>query len=155
MKASFAAITLALAGTAFAAPAADVEGKAARYPYSINSISLRHLTKDNSYVFISNVAWYKESGEARESTTCTTHWNPSVPPQSPVPCADPAFSFWFPSGVKSLEDYEVAIKGPDGQGSVNIAAGPKYNCGKYNGTIDGIDFECKITNGGKFYVPVA
>lgn len=69
-------------------------------------------------------------------------------------CADPAFSFWFPSGVKDLENYKIAVKGPDGQGSTDIVAGPKYACGPYDGPIDGIDQECKITNGGSFYIPV-
>lgn len=74
MKTSFATIALSLAGVAFAAPASETEAASTRHPYSISSISLRHLTKDNSYVFISNVNWYKESGEIKESTTCSTSW---------------------------------------------------------------------------------
>lgn len=74
MKTSFATIALALVGAAMAAPTAETDANNTRHPYSVDRISLRHLTKDNSYVFISTVGWRKQSGEVKESTTCTTHW---------------------------------------------------------------------------------
>ncbi|KAL2827345.1 hypothetical protein BDW59DRAFT_144147 [Aspergillus cavernicola] len=158
MKASFAALALSFVGAAFAAPATQAAKRQdAQHPYSIGGISLRHLTEDNSYVFISYVTQYSNSSEAQETTTCQTSWNPSVPagPENPQSCADPNFTFWFPTGVSNLENYEVTVTGPVGQGTTTIVAGPSYECGTYEGTIAGIDYECHTAQGAVFLIPVA
>lgn len=73
-------------------------------------------------------------------------------PESPVQCADPAFNFYFPTGVKSLEHYDIVVNGPDGKSTGTIEQGPRYQCGPYDGTIAGIKYECKITQGAEFFL---
>jgi hypothetical protein len=154
MKTFLLALTATLTGTALAAPSAQpVERQSTHYPYSIDTLWLRRYT-DNTFRINFSLTHRTDSGEALSSTTCTTTWNPSVPagPENPVACADPTYTFWFPSGILSLLDYEVAAKGPDGVASAEIVEGPKYACGGYEGDLEGIIYECKTTNGGAFYL---
>ncbi|KAL4941973.1 hypothetical protein BDV06DRAFT_171085 [Aspergillus oleicola] len=156
MKTTFAAVALALTG-AMAAPAAQpIKRQDAQHPYSIGGISLKHVTETNAYTYIFYATQYSSTGEATLTTTCQTSWNPSVPagPDSPVTCAHQDFNFFFPTGVSSLENYELTVSGPAGTVSGEIAAGPKYACGPYEGTIAGVDYECKSTNGGEFVFPL-
>ncbi|KAL4870716.1 hypothetical protein BDV12DRAFT_165657 [Aspergillus spectabilis] len=156
MKTSFIALTLSLLGTTLAAPSIEpVARQSPQYPYSIGTLSLKRLT-DNTFNIIFYVTRRTDSGEALSSTTCQTFWNPSVPagPENPVACADPNFEFFFPTGIPNLEDYEITVTGPDGVATGEIVAGPRYACGPYEGTIEGVVYECRTTNGGEFYLPV-
>lgn len=69
MKASFAAIALSFAGAAFAAPA-----DAGSYPYSVDSITVKHTIKENTWNMVLGLTYRKDSGEAIESTTCYASW---------------------------------------------------------------------------------
>ncbi|KAL4928787.1 uncharacterized protein BDV17DRAFT_291414 [Aspergillus undulatus] len=157
MKTTFATLALSLAGV-MAAPATDSikRQQAPDFPYSISSISLKHITESNAYNYIFSVTQYTSTGEPSIGTTCQTSWNPSVPagPENPQGCAHKDFSFYFPSGVPSLENYELTVTGPAGQVSGQIAAGPKYQCGPYEGHLNDVDYECKSTNGGRFVFPL-
>ncbi|KAL4779763.1 hypothetical protein BJX76DRAFT_361484 [Aspergillus varians] len=157
MKASFAALALSLVGATFAAPAAQSIKRQGNRHYNIGTISLRHLIEENAYVFISHVTNYNEDGSPHIGTTCQTRWNPSAPagPENPQACAFSEFTFWFPSGVSDLENYEVAVAGPEGQGTVEIVAGPRYECGPYDGTIANIDYECHTTESSGFTIPLS
>ncbi|KAL4807905.1 hypothetical protein BDV18DRAFT_109826 [Aspergillus unguis] len=148
MKFSLAALALTVAG-ALAAPAPTIKRQDAGHPYSIDSISLKRL-EDNTFNINLSVGWWSETGEIKESTTCFTEWNPTPPPTAPVACADPNFTFWFPTGIKNLEEYDVAVNGPDGQAQGHVVKGPKYECDTYTGPIEGVIYECKIINGGRF-----
>ncbi|KAL4909534.1 hypothetical protein BDW74DRAFT_146772 [Aspergillus multicolor] len=156
MKASIAAIALSVAG-AIAAPAIQpTKRQDAGHPYTISFISLRHLTESNTFNFQFTATNYFDNGDPHFSTTCSTAWNPDVPagPENPQACADNAFSFYFPSGIQTLENYELTVTGPDGTVTGEIVSGPKYQCGAYDGDIAGIDYECKSTNGGWFVFPL-
>ncbi|KAL6236694.1 hypothetical protein BDW75DRAFT_239053 [Aspergillus navahoensis] len=116
MKASIAALAFSFTG-AFAAPTTQpLKRQDAGHPYTISFISLRHLTESNTYNF----------------------QNPSVPagPENPQPCADADFSFFFPSGVKTLENYELTLVGPEGTVSGEIVSGPRYQCGPIGNHLD-------------------
>ncbi|KAJ5780608.1 hypothetical protein N7457_005768 [Penicillium paradoxum] len=151
MKTSFATIVLSLAGAAFAAPAAG----SGPYPYSVDSLTVKHTTEDKTWHMVLGLTYRDDSAQAIESTTCYASWvdgaDPSGP-TSPKACADPAFTFWFPNGVGNLDNYDVLANGPEGTAGGNIASGPKYQCGPYEGHLDNVDKECKITNGGQFYL---
>ncbi|KAL3473425.1 hypothetical protein BJX99DRAFT_233704 [Aspergillus californicus] len=155
MKTSFIAL-ISLLGLTTAAPSTLQTRQNSQYPYSIGGLSLKHLTESNTYNIIFYATSFTDAGEALETTTCQTAWNPSVPagPEDPQACADPTFTFYFPTGITSLEDYDITLTGPNGTVSGEIASGPKYACGPYEGTIAGIDYECKTTNGGQFYFPL-
>ncbi|KAI9369649.1 hypothetical protein BJX61DRAFT_518666 [Aspergillus egyptiacus] len=157
MKTSTIALALSLLGTTMAAPSAESSKRQdTRYPYSLNGLWLRRLTEADRYAFLTYVGRYDSSGEILSSTTCQTSWNPEAPagPENPVACADPAFSFFFPNGIQNLENYEITVNGPDGQARGEIVAGPKYACGPYEGMIEGIEYECRITDGGAFFLPL-
>ncbi|CAG7944796.1 unnamed protein product [Penicillium salamii] len=151
MKTSFVAVALSFAAIGSAAPTAESR----KWPYSIDSLSLKHLIESNTF----DLSWTLTSrgpyGEDLGSTTCHTAWyngsNP-VGPENPESCADPAYQYWFPNGLENLESYEIAVKGSAGPASTTISAGPKYQCGPYTGPIGNVDKECKITNGGAFYL---
>lgn len=70
MKTSFVAIALSLSGAAFATSAAE----ARRYPYSIDSLSLKHLIESDTF----DLSWTLTSrgpyDENLGSTTCHTAW---------------------------------------------------------------------------------
>ncbi|OJI98901.1 hypothetical protein ASPVEDRAFT_69420 [Aspergillus versicolor CBS 583.65] len=154
MKASFAAIALSL-GAALAAPSTDsIKRQQDSHPISVSSISLRQLEEGNRIVFLGSITRHDKSGAALSSTNCNTQWNPELPPgaENPVQCADPAFNFYFPTGVKSLENYDIVVNGPDGKSTGTIEKGPRYQCGPYDGTIEGIKQECKITQGAEFFL---
>ncbi|KAL2836877.1 hypothetical protein BJY01DRAFT_221477 [Aspergillus pseudoustus] len=154
MKTSILALAASLTGLAMAAPSvAPVERQSTHYPYSIDTLWLRRYT-DNTFRINFSLTRRTDAGEALLSTTCTTTWNPSVPagPADPVQCADPTYTFWFPTGIRSLLDYEITANGPDGQATGEIVEGPKYACGGYEGDLEGIIYECTITNGGAFYL---
>lgn len=72
--------------------------------------------------------------------------------QNPEACVDPKYHFWFPNGAENIESYEIVIEGTAGSAITTIAYGPKYQCGPYTGPIGNIDKECRITNGGEFYL---
>ncbi|KAF9885588.1 hypothetical protein FE257_012794 [Aspergillus nanangensis] len=141
---------LSMAGIAIAAPSSS-------YPYSIGELSLKHLIESQTWDFTFTLTERSPSGEAQGSTNCHVGWvngDVAVPPASPAPCDDTRFHFFFPTGASNDENYDLAIEGPVGTGSTEIIAGPKYQCGPYDGPIGNIDRECKIVNGGAFYVKV-
>ncbi|KAL4879728.1 hypothetical protein BJY04DRAFT_192800 [Aspergillus karnatakaensis] len=153
MKTSILALTLSLLSATTAAPSTAPAQN--NYPYSIGTLSLKRLT-DNTFNIIFYVTRHTDTGSPISSTTCQTAWNPSPPAgaENPVSCADPTFAFFFPTGIKNLEEYELTVSGPDGTVSGSIAHGPKYACGPYEGVIEGVVYECKTTNGGEFYFPL-
>ncbi|KAL2865261.1 uncharacterized protein BJX67DRAFT_359088 [Aspergillus lucknowensis] len=156
MKTSFVAVALSLFGAALAAPSTEVAARQnSQYPYSIGGLSLKRLENDQLNLIFSATR-YSDAGEALLSTTCQTSWNPSLPagPENPQACKEPSFSFFFPSGAGNLEDFELTLAGPAGTVRGEIASGPKYACGDYDGTIEGVIFECKTTNGGEFFFPL-
>jgi hypothetical protein len=67
-------------------------------------------------------------------------------------CTNTAYKYWFPNGVNNVESYKIIIEGPAGSASADIESGYKYQCGVYSGTVGNIDKECKIINGGEFYL---
>ncbi|KAL5338943.1 hypothetical protein BJX70DRAFT_398144 [Aspergillus crustosus] len=157
MKTSFIALGLSLLGSTLAAPSAEpVTRQSHHYPYSIGTLSLKRLT-DNTFNIIFYVTRHTDDGTALSSTTCQTSWNPSVPAgaENPAVCADPEFEFYFPNGIGNLLDYDITVSGPDGVATGEIVEGPKYACGEYTGPIEGVIYECRTTNGGEFYLPLA
>ncbi|KGO76171.1 hypothetical protein PITC_091960 [Penicillium italicum] len=90
--------------------------------------------------------------KALETTTCLTAYTLSVGAKSPKACADTAYPFFSPTGAFSVEKYEVAAQGPAGTAVTSIEPGYKYQGVPYTGSAGNVDTECKITNGGQFYL---
>ncbi|KAL2809050.1 hypothetical protein BJX63DRAFT_406944 [Aspergillus granulosus] len=156
MKTSIIAIAASLASFTMAAPsAAPVERQSNQYPYSIDTLWIRQYT-DNTFRINFSLTRRSDSGEALTGTTCNTDLDPSAPPslENPAQCADPAYTFWFPAGIPSLLNYDITVKGPVGQATGEIAQGPKYACGEYEGDFEEVSYECRTTNGGAFYLPL-
>ncbi|CAI7643922.1 unnamed protein product [Penicillium glandicola] len=151
MKTSFVTIALSLAGAALAAPATESRV----YPYSIGDLSLKHTIEGDTWDLTFYLTSRSLAGETLETTTCHTAWtNGTLPvgPKSPEPCADTAYSFFFPTGAFNVEKYEVAAEGPAGAAVTLIESGYKYQCGPYTGSIGNVDTECKTINSGEFYL---
>ncbi|CAG7937797.1 unnamed protein product [Penicillium nalgiovense] len=151
MKTSFVPTVLSLAGAAFAAPAPESRF----YPYSIGDLSLKHTIEGDTWDMKFYLTSRSPMSEALETTVCHTGWtNGTLPvgPKSPEPCADPAYSFFFPAGASDVEKYEIAAEGPAGTAVNVIESGYKYQCGPYTGPVGNVDMECKTINGGEFYL---
>lgn len=70
MKASFFALAVSFASTAFAAPAAESQ----KWPYSIGALSLKHLIESDTFDLSWTVTSRGPTGDALGSTTCHTAW---------------------------------------------------------------------------------
>ncbi|KGO47886.1 hypothetical protein PEXP_015790 [Penicillium expansum] len=151
MKTSFVTIAVSLVGAAFAAPATESRA----YPYNIGELSLKHTIEGNTWDLTFYLTSRSLAGEALETTTCHTAWTNGTLPvgaKSPEPCADTAYSFFFPTGASNVEKYEIAAEGPAGTAVTSIESGYKYQCGPYTGSVGNVDTECKTINGGEFYL---
>ncbi|KAL2869393.1 uncharacterized protein BJX67DRAFT_28580 [Aspergillus lucknowensis] len=154
MKTTFAAAALALFGTTLAVPTPQTTNP---NPVSVGNISLKHLIESDGIDFTIDVTERLADGTPMTTVTCHTYWNTGGPypsQTSPIYCPDRIHSFWFPQGVPNTENFELAVRGPGGDASGQIASGPKYQCGPYEGDIGNIDTECKSTQGGEFYLSV-
>ncbi|RDW90740.1 uncharacterized protein DSM5745_02515 [Aspergillus mulundensis] len=156
MKTTFAAL-LALAGAAYAAPAANApvtvtERATTPYPFSIDDIKLYHLKESNTWDLTIKVTERDPYGAALGSTTCHSAWNDGATYVAREICEDTHYFFWLPNGAPDPEHWSVIVDGPAGQAEGTIDFGNKYKCGPYEGTIGNIDRECTTTNGGWFFL---
>ncbi|CAG8107184.1 unnamed protein product [Penicillium olsonii] len=151
MKTSFATAAIAFAALGLAAPTTESR----QWPYSIDSLSLKHLIESDTFDMTWTVTSRGPTGEDLGSTSCHTAWNNGgnpVGPENPETCDDATFKYWFPNGLENIESYEITVEGSAGPASATIETGPKYQCGPYTGSSGNIDEECRITNGGAFYL---
>ncbi|KAL2820856.1 hypothetical protein BDW59DRAFT_164550 [Aspergillus cavernicola] len=153
MKTSFVAIALSFAGAALASP--SMRRQAPNHLYNIGGISLKHLTEaPQGWDVRFDLTQRDIDGVAQFSTTCRTSWPENAPltgPENTVACASADYSFFFQDAV-SPESYTIVVNTPDGQLSTQVATGPRYECGPYEGTIAGVDTECRAINGGQWYL---
>ncbi|KAL5338949.1 hypothetical protein BJX70DRAFT_398150 [Aspergillus crustosus] len=150
MKTSFAAIALALVGSAVAVPVQERQIRS--HPYSINDISIKHLIEGDSWDFTFTINHLSPGGQIVESTSAHTAWvNNTLPvgPANPEAAENPDYTYYFPTGAFHVEEkFNFAIQGPGGLAAADIEAGNKYQCVKLNS--GNVDVECKTINGGAF-----
>ncbi|KAL4743803.1 hypothetical protein BDV11DRAFT_165960 [Aspergillus similis] len=152
MKTTIATL-LALAGAAFAAPAAtEPANSTSPFPFSIDDVKLYHLKESNTWDLTIKVTSRDPYGAALGSTTCHSAWNDGATYVAPEICEDTNYSFWLPNGAPDPQHWTVTVDGPAGQGEGLIEFGPKYRCEPYEGEIGNIDVECSTRNGGWFFL---
>ncbi|KAL3475959.1 hypothetical protein BJX99DRAFT_258856 [Aspergillus californicus] len=152
MKTSFITLALSLASAAIASP--STRRQAPNHLYNVGGISLLHLVPDQGWNVRFDITQRETDGTPLISTTCSTSWPENAPvtgPENTVACAHPDYSFFFQDAT-GPESYTIVVNTPDGQLSTAVATGPRYECGQYEGTIEGVDTECRAINGAQWYL---